>query len=201
MSPLRGALFPEGAERNDSIMTSSTDARVTAVPGTRRACVYAAALVVAAALGACARAPEVAVPVLCSEVLPAGGTAATGDAPSLGVDDVLDLVVALDSVPPGPGRVLVRVDGLAEAGLVRFLLPPAAAAAVGMTLQPPPSFHGCGALGPVGFELRAPSAPRAKAWVRVSSDRPVRVRPRVAGRASEPVLVAPGASAVVEWGG
>lgn len=155
----------------------------------------------ALALSGCARAPEQAVSVVCSEIQPAGG-APGAPAPAVGPDDVLEVVVALDSVPAGPGSVRVRVDGLADPGLVAFFMPPPTAASAAMTLQPPPTFQGCVAVAPAGFELQAPSAPRAKAWVRVSSDRPVRVRPRVEGRAvDEPLLLEPGTSGVVGWGG
>jgi hypothetical protein len=81
-------------------------------------------------------------------------------------------------------------------------MPPATAAAAGMALAPPATFQGCAAIAAAGIELRAPVAPRARAWVRVSSDRPVRVRPRVAGRRSEsPLLLLPGASGIVGWEG
>ena len=64
-----------------------------------------------------------------------------------------------------------------------------------MTLDVPARYHGCAALAPVGLELRAPFPPRGKAWVRVSTDRPVRLRLR----ASAPVLTRPGKSALASW--
>jgi hypothetical protein len=71
-----------------------------------------------------------------------------------------------------------------------------------MALAPPVRFQGCATVAAAGIELRAPFAPRAKAWVRVSSDRPVRVRPRVAGRRTEaPLLLNPGTSGIVGWDG
>ena len=165
---------------------------------------------------ACGRAPEVAVPVTCSEIHPVGASAPAAPAPTppegatggraptlaVGADDVLELVVMLDSVPAGPGSVRVRVDGLAEPGIVKFFMPPPTAAAAGMALAPPARFQGCATIAAAGIELRAPVAPRAKAWVRVSSDRPVRVRPRVAGRRTEaPLLLTPGTSGIVGWEG
>lgn len=175
-----------------------------------------------AALGACARATSTAIPVRCSEILPiaaaaadssasalpargAGApdsTATAGLAPALGVepDQVLDLIVVLDSVPPGPGSVLVRVDRLDERGLVEFFMPPPTAAAAGMTLEPPPTFQGCAVIAAAGLELRAPFAPRAKAWVRASTDRAVRVRLRVGRRTTEePLLIDPGTSGIIHW--
>jgi hypothetical protein len=71
-----------------------------------------------------------------------------------------------------------------------------------MALAPPVRFQGCATIAAAGIELRAPVAPRAKAWVRVSSDRPVRVRARAAGRrAEEPLLITPGTSGIVGWEG
>ena len=155
---------------------------------------------------------ENAIPVSCTEItpqgfgtaapLPGGGPVEGGLAPPLtvGPEDTLELVVVLDSVPDGPGSVLVRVDALDEPGLVTFFMPPPTAAAAGMALQPPATFQGCAAVEPLGLELRAPEAPRSKAWIRVSTDRPVRVRPRVPNRRVEPVMVVPGTSEVVAWG-
>ena len=132
---------------------------------------------------------------------PGGEPGGRGLAPALtvGPEDILELVVVLDSVPAGPGSVRVRVDGLGEPGLVTFFMPPPTAAAAGMALQPPATFQGCAAVAPAGIELRAPEAPRSKVWVRVSSDRPVRVRPRVPNRSAELVVVMPGTSEVVGW--
>ena len=161
----------------------------------------------------CARPLENAIAVSCTEITPQaaaqaaplpGGEPGEGElAPALAVgpEDILELFVVLDSVPAGPGSVRVRVDALGEPGLVTFFMPPPTAAAAGMALQPPATFQGCAAVAPVGIELRAPEAPRSKVWVRVSTDRPVRVRPRVPNRRAEPVVVMPGTSAVVGWGG
>lgn len=165
------------------------------------------------ALAGCAGAPDQVVPVTCASIRPAAtpaGAAAPGPQPegsltpplAVGPDDVLELVVVLDSVPDGPGSVRVRVDGLAEPGVIAFFMPPPTAAAAGMALAPPASFTGCAAIAAAGLELHAPAAPRAKAWVRVSSDRPVRVRSRVAGRRTGPLLVIkPGSSGMVSWEG
>lgn len=161
---------------------------------------------------ACAGPAAPAVSVACSEIRPAGApavqpappnpAASPGLAPPLAVkaEDVLELVVVLDSVPAGPGSVLVRVDGLEEPGIVRFTMPPPTAAAAGMTLAPPPVFQGCAGIAPVGLELRAPRAPRSKAWIRASTDRVVRVRLRVGNRSTEePLLIEPGTSGIVRW--
>jgi hypothetical protein len=68
-----------------------------------------------------------------------------------------------------------------------------------MALAAPPRYGGCAALAPHGLQLSALRAPRGKAWVRVSTDRPVRLR--VAGGAwtLAPVVVTPGASALAPW--
>ncbi len=71
--------------------------------------------------------------------------------------------------------------------------------AAGMTLDVPARYHGCAALAPVELELRAPFPPRGKAWVRVSTDRPVRLHLRTGERASAPVLTRPGKSALASW--
>lgn len=169
------------------------------------------ALATLIAVVGCAQPLERVIAVTCSEIAPLGaeaGAASPGEVPAesalapplaIGPDDVLELVVVLDSVPAGPGSVRVRVDGLAEPGLVKFFMPPPTAAAAGMALTPPATFQGCAGVAPTGLELRAPVAPRGKAWVRVSTDRPVRVRPRILGRAAEPVMVMPGTSEVVGW--
>lgn len=177
-------------------------------------------LLLAGAFG-CARAGEASIEVACTEIALRGGTrldstagapAATGAdqaesdggsaaAPALGVDDPLELVVRIDSVPPGPGSLLIRVDGLADPGVVAFSLPPMTAAAAAMALTAAPRFQGCAAMAAEGIELRAPVAPLGKAWVRVSTDRPVRVRAIAAGRSAEALVVLPGSSGTVAWGG
>jgi hypothetical protein len=145
-----------------------------------------------AGMTACARPPERAIAVACRSVATSAAAAVA--------TDTLELIITVDSVPPGPGVVLVRVDPLSEPGVVTFSAPPPTAAAAGMALAPPPRFQGCAAIAPGGLELRAALAPRAKAWVRVSSDRVVRVRAVVGGRASDaPALVAPGSSGTVGW--
>ena len=100
----------------------------------------------------CTQQIENAIPVSCTEItpqgfgraapLPGGGPVEGGLAPPLaiGPEDTLELVVVLDSVPEGPGSVLVRVDALDEPGLVTFFMPPSTAAAAGMALQPPATF-------------------------------------------------------------
>ena len=166
------------------------------------------AFVALLAAAACGRVSEAAVPVRCTEIqaasspVAAPGAPAGGLAPPLAVspDDTLELVVMIDSVPPGPGTIRVRVDGLGEPGLVQFVMPPPTAAAAGMALAPPATFQGCATVAAAGIELRAPAAPRSKAWVRVSAERAVRVRPRIAGRRSQaPLVLAPGTSGIVGW--
>ena len=179
----------------------------------------------------CMPVSEEPIPVACAEVVPAaaarapGGneeagtgqdgalegaaadaaapadTAASGATAPVGPTDTLDLLVILDSVPPGPGSVRLRVDGLAEPGIVRFFQPPATAAAAAMALTPLPSFQGCAPVAATGLQLRAPRAPHGKAWVRVSTDRTVRLRVTILGGrpTTQPALVDPGASGVARW--
>lgn len=151
-----------------------------------------AALVAVLTVCACGSAEEPMIPVACTETTPT-------TRPTVAATDTLDLFVVLDSVPSGAGSVRLRVDGLAQPGIVNFFLPPPTAAAAGMALQPPETFAGCAATAPAGLELRAPRAPRGKAWVRVSTDRPVRVHPLAAGRRAAPAVVSPGESAIVGW--
>jgi hypothetical protein len=134
----------------------------------------------------------------------AAGDSTAGLAPALAVkpEDVLELVVVIDSVPSGPGQVMVRIDRLDEPGVVKFFMPPPTAAAAGMALAPPPVFQGCAAISAPGIELHAAVAPRGKAWVRASTNRAVRVRLHIASRKSqEPLLIDPGTSGIVRWEG
>lgn len=129
----------------------------------------------------------------------AATAAATPPAAAALPGDTLELLVRLDEVPPGGGSVRVRVDPLAEPGVVTFTDAPPTAVAAAMALAPPPLFQGCAAAAPTGMELRAPAAPRGRAWVRISSDRPVRVRVVAGATSGGPAVVAPGASATVDW--
>ena len=91
----------------------------------------------------CGQPIDQAIAVVCSEIARAGsGAAAPTDsaggtlAPALAIGpaDTLALFIVLDSVPPGPGSVRVRVDRLGEPGIVKFFMPPPTAAAAGMAL-------------------------------------------------------------------
>lgn len=91
----------------------------------------------------CGQPIDQAIAVVCSEIARAGsGAAAPTDsaggtlAPALAIGpaDTLALFIVLDSVPPGPGSVRVRVDRLEEPGIVKFFMPPPTAAAAGMAL-------------------------------------------------------------------
>ena len=177
------------------------------------------ALVGLALLGACSSAaPTPDIKVACGDLHPNDSTGAAGaaassapatpdstaGAPALGVkpEDVLELIVVIDSVPSGPGQVMVRVDRLDEPGVVKFFMPPPTAAAAGMTLAPPPVFQGCAAISAPGLELHSPAAPRGRAWVRASTNRAVRVRLHIGSRKTEePLLIDPGTSGIVRWEG
>ena len=116
-----------------------------------------------------------------------------------GAADTLEVVLVFDALPRGSGGLRLRVDGLAEPGLVAFEAPRPGAAAAGLSLEAPARYHGCAAAASRGIELRAPVPPRAKAWLRVSTDRPVRVRVSDAQRRLGPVVVNAGGSALVPW--
>jgi hypothetical protein len=113
--------------------------------------------------------------------------------------DTLELVVVFDSLPRGSGGLRLRVDRLAEPGMVSFAAPKPGSAAAGMSLQVPARYHGCAAMSPHGLELRSPYPPREKAWVRVSTDRPVRLRIAGGERTIGPLITRPGESALVPW--
>jgi hypothetical protein len=131
----------------------------------------------------------------CAAITPTGAASAEAT-----IRDTLELIVLLDSVPTGAGGVRLRVDGLAEAGLVTFTAPTPASAGAGITVVVPAAYHGCAGPAPHGLELAAPYAPRGKAWVRVSTDRTVRMRVRAGSHPVRVALADPGQSALVEWG-
>jgi hypothetical protein len=157
----------------------------------------------ACALGGCARPEPASVDVACAAFALPGGSAGAGDAAARepGAGDTLEVVIVFDSLPRASGGVRVRVDSLAEGGMVSFLAPHPGSAAAGMALATPPRYGGCAALAPHGLQLSASHPPRGKAWVRVSTDRPVRLRVAGGGRTLAPVLVTPGASALAPWSG
>lgn len=154
----------------------------------------AVSLLVLAAAPGCARPEPPEVAVACSSVRP------TGAAAEVRAVDPLELFVVFDSVPGAQsGGVRLRVDPLGEAEFVRFAQRTPTAAAAGMTLRVPARYHGCAGTAPWGLELRAPFPPRGKAWVRVATDRPVRLHVRVGGRTLAPALTRPGSSALHAW--
>lgn len=127
---------------------------------------------------------------------------------AIGAGDTLEVILRFRALPRS-GRVLVRVDGLGEKGVVRFRgSPPPATAAVGVALTTAEVFQGCVSRAPTGFVLEASHAPVGKAWVRVSAARPVRVRIEGASGEGgwsdapldEPLVVAPGESGWTAWG-
>jgi hypothetical protein len=166
--------------------------------GARR---LAAVAALGCALGGCTGPQPASVDVACAAfALPGGsadGTEATAREPGAG--DTLEVVVVFDSLPRGSGGVRVRVDSLAEGGMVSFLAPRPGSAAAGMALATPPRYDGCAALAPDGLQLSASHAPRRKAWVRISTDRPVRLRVAGGRQTLPPLVVTPGASALAPW--
>jgi hypothetical protein len=146
------------------------------------------------ALVGCAPTTAADVPVGCAAFRLTADTATEPTA-----SDTLELVVVFDSLPRGSGGLRLRVDALAEAGMVTFAAPRPGSAAAGMSLQVPARYHGCAAMAPDGLELRASYPPREKAWVRVSTDRPVRLRIAGGDRTLTPSVTRPGESALVRW--
>lgn len=117
--------------------------------------------------------------------------------------DTVEVVVALED-RHDPVELLVRVDPLDGPGIVAFREePPPAAAAAGLTVTPAAVFTVCLSGAPAALVFEASATPRDKAWLRVSTDRPVRAVVRVGGDGGvtlEPaVAVAPGRSARRRW--
>jgi hypothetical protein len=148
------------------------------------------------ALGACAPPTVADVPVSCAAF---ALTDSQTTEPTAG--DTLELVVVFDSLPRGSGGLRLRVDGLAEPGMITFAAPRPGSAAAGMTLTVPARYHGCAAMAPDGLQLGASYPPREKAWVRVSTDRPVRLRIAGGERTLGPLITRPGESLLARWDG
>jgi hypothetical protein len=184
-------------------MDSTPDPEPALTDWMRAARRVAAVGALACALDGCARPEPASVDVACAAFALPGGSAdgADGAAREPGAGDTLEVVVVFDSLPRGSGGVRVRVDSLAEGGMVSFLAPRPGSAAAGMALATPPRYGGCAALAPHGLQLSAARAPRGKAWVRISTDRPVRLRVAGGEQTLAAVVVTPGASALAPWSG
>jgi hypothetical protein len=137
---------------------------------------------------------------------PAGAAGDTGRRRILSASmDTITVRVHVGEPPPsGVLRLMVRADPLSEPGAVSFAEgTPSTAAAVALALTERAVFHGCLGEAPTAFRLRASSAPRSRAWLRVSTDRPVSVRLTVGeqgvDRRSVSIPVAPGTSAEASW--
>lgn len=161
------------------------------------------ALLIAALVTGCGSEPA-AVAVECAvETLgPAGSADPRGPRTA---SDTIDVLLHVGAAPPsGSVRLMVRVDPLSEPGAVTFGAgTPGTAAAVAVALTERAVFHGCLGEAPSGFRLTASAAPRGRAWLRVSADRPVAVRLTVgeedAGGRAAVVSVGPGGSAATSW--
>lgn len=123
----------------------------------------------------------------------------------VGRGDTLDVRLHVTEPPRSNAvRLMVRVDPLSEPGAVAFGEgAPGTAAAVALALTEAAVFQGCLGRAPSGFRLLASAAPRARAWLRVSADRPVTVwltvgREGMGGRSAR-ISVAPGASGETSW--
>lgn len=117
--------------------------------------------------------------------------------------DTLRVTVSLDSLGEDHGgRVLVRVDRIAD-GFVRFRDPRPDVAAAALAVTPGGRFVGCAGPSRDGLRFSLPARHARKAWMRVSSEHPVRVGvegPPGQGTLGEPLTIRPGASGVVTWG-
>ena len=141
-----------------------------------------AAALLALAAGACAD-PDASVP------LPTCGVA--GGRPGTGVADTLEVRVRVGG--DGPTEVLARVDPPGESNIVFPEGAPPGAAAAGISVIRRGLYQICVSPDTEGFGFDAPATPYGRAWLRVTTRRPVRVRLEAAdGEAS--VTVMPGAS-------
>jgi len=99
------------------------------------------------------------------------------------------------------GKVLVRVDGLGD-GFVTFQDPDPSAAAAALAVTPAGRFVGCAGFSVAAFRLRTPARLARKAWLRVSTERTVKLTLTAedgSSLSSGETVVAPGASAVASW--
>ena len=130
---------------------------------------------------------------------PPVGCRATGTGGSL---DTLEVVVTLDPLQEGRrGTVLVRVDPLAE-GFVTFNPPDPNGSAAALAVTPAGRFVGCVAFGVAEFRLTTPAVLARHAWLRVTTDRVVRVRvesPDSLRLSVEDGGIQAGASGTIAW--
>lgn len=119
-----------------------------------------------------------------------------------GAGEPLVLHIDADSVGEGlRGRILIRVDSLVHS-FVAMRGATSADAAVGIATTPAARFQGCVVYGAAETRMLIGAANLEKAWLRIGSDRPVRVRMEsVYGPAIEAdeVEVPPGDSGVFTW--
>ncbi|MGD2068822.1 MAG: hypothetical protein PVI57_09150 [Gemmatimonadota bacterium] len=131
-----------------------------------------APFVLAVVLAGCGPTPDDAPSLLCTALV------APADAPDPVLPtDTLDLVLSFPTRPGEPLDVLVRVDSVASEGIVLFPAgPPATVAAAGATLTTRAIWTVCVSSAPRALVFRrADTVPPTKAWLRASTDRPVRV--------------------------
>lgn len=159
-----------------------------------------APVVLAAVLAGCGSAPDDVPSLQCTALV------APADAPDPVLPtDTLDLVLALPAGPVEPLEVLVRVDSVASEGIVLFPVgAPATVAAAGATLTTRAVWTVCVSSAPRALVFRpADTVPRDKAWLRASTDRPVRVfvQTGAGGGATRDRLLAvpPGRSSRGRW--
>lgn len=142
-------------------------------------------------LGACIEPGEpFSPPVACSTTGAEGGR------------DTLDVTVTLDPLEDvRRGEILVRIDPLADA-FVTFQPPDPTGSAAALAVTPAGRFVGCVGFAVGGFALRTPASYARHAWLRVASDRPVRVRvqaPDSTRLGAEDPVIGVGASGTLPW--
>lgn len=119
-----------------------------------------------------------------------------GSAPApiaTGAGDTLDVVVRVAG--NGPAALLVRVDRPGESDIAFPPDAPLGVAAAGLAVGSRGVFQVCAAADPAEIGFRAAAVPHERAWLRVTTRRPVRARLEFDGGAPGAVVrVGPGLS-------
>jgi len=116
--------------------------------------------------------------------------------------DTLEVVVTLDPLEDArKGEMLIRVDPLADA-FVTFQPPDPNGSAAALAVTPEGRFVGCVGFSVGSYRLATPGSFARHFWLRVATDRPVRVRLQAPDSTRlgvrDPVLLA-GTSATLPW--
>lgn len=116
--------------------------------------------------------------------------------------DTVNVILALPA-REDPFELLVRVDALEDEGIVNLTSVPPTTVAAGLALTTSATFSICVSRAPRAVVFQGEAVPRGKAWLQVSTDRPVRTSVRLGGddgHTLDPALVVvPGRSERRRW--